>query len=485
MTPTVLLSDFDVREAAARKNADWLARQVGAAAGFASVEDIATRDAKSIDVKWQRGFDHHLRHLRGGISRTFMRADCFVGLSVIDDMIFASVKACSPDIALNVFTTVIANGLHDPGMVVFPIHGLGVALPMSAIFSGDHPELLLASGGFVAITQTNDVEKTIRRLDAARSSLGIAHSLDVQGIRSYSAGQPLEWLRRNPLLVFRFNSYSHEPFENQLFYQLRLRTITSLLLAASLHSPRITGEMDTRIANNQETLDLAHYLRLEVSPRLGGLEAERIPRNVDQLSLAEASDVDAVISVASWNIMVSTGKLDQIHRTLRLVEAGYLTHRIMDRRQSTEAAFYVKLARSVDNFRRSFRSNSRPSERVIALAVAFETLLTDSYSGGVTARIRRRVVVCLNSSGMPASCITAVERLFDARGKFVHSGFGPEDIDLREARLAYLACLNIVAGLAQGATLSDPVIGSLLGDRPAATPFWVRAKQAWRTLLGR
>ncbi|KMS56608.1 hypothetical protein V474_13675 [Novosphingobium barchaimii LL02] len=485
MTPADLIADFDAHEPLARTKANWLAKQAASASTYASVEHVVTEDDEVGDVKWRRSFDHHLCFMRAGIARTFMRRDCFVGLSVIDDLIFQAVKAGRPDIVAEVINAIVGHQLHDPGMIVFPLHGFGIARPYAdTMRRGLHPQLLLESAGLCVMAQTNDIEKTITLLDDARVSMGITHAFDSQGIRSYTAGNRLSWLHSNPVMAFRFNSYSHDPYENQLFYQLRMRTMTALLLMTSLKAPCLSSEIGSDRANNQETLDINHYLRIEVSPRLERLEAERIPRNVDALSLVEASDVGVRISLAGWNDLKANGELDSYLATLRQIETGYLTHQILDRRETKEASLYVKLVRSLDYFRRSFRANVRPSERVIMLAIAFETLLTDSYSGGVTARIRRRAATCLQQAGMPPALNGAVEQLFDARGKFVHSGFGPEDISLHDARLAYVACLATVTRLAQGATLVDPVIGTLLNDKPAPTPFWVRTKQAWRTLRG-
>lgn len=485
MTPADLITDFDARESASRTNAVWLAKQTSAASAFASVEHLATAGDDEVDLKWRRSFDHHLRHLRAGVARVFMRRDCFVGFSVIDELIFGSVTAGGSDVVSDVFHAVVGNQLHDPGMIVFPLHGFGIARPMRATFGGGpHPQLLLESAGLIVLAQTNDNEKTITLLDEARSPMGIAHGFDGSGLRSYTAGDRLSWLHRNPVMAFRFNSYSQDPYENQLFYQLRMRTLTALLYIGSLFAPQLNGEMDSSRANNQETLDINHYLRIEVSPSLGRLEAERIPRNVDALSLVEASDVDVRISLAGWNKLKGTGELDRHLSMLRHIESGYLTHHLLDRRETKEASLYLKLVRSLDYFRRSFRADVRPSERVITLAIAFETLLTDSYSGGVTARIRRRAAMCLAQAGAAPDLNVAVEQLFEARGKFVHSGFGPENISLHDARLAYVACLSTVTRVAEGATLSDPVIGNLLADKPSSVPLWVRLKQAWRILRG-
>ncbi|UAJ10629.1 HEPN domain-containing protein [Polymorphobacter megasporae] len=483
----LLLADFDGYEAASRRNANWLARQTARASAYSSLDDLADEQGSDleVDATWRRSFEHNLRWLRGGLARTFIRNGCFVGSSVIDEMIFEAVAGGVADVAAAVFDAIIRLGLHNPGMIVFPLHGFGIAVAKTALVGGPDHLLQMASAGFIVISQTGDIRKTIELLDAGRAPLGIVHAFDAKGVSQYAAGDRLDWLHRNPLLAFRFSSYSHQPYENQAFYQLRMRTLTALIFVASLYAPARKGEMDTRIVNNQETLDIDHYLRLEVSPSLSRLEVERIPRNVDRLALAEASDVDVRISLAGWEALAASGDLDRTYAMLMQIETGYLTHQVLKRRKGREASLYSKITTSLDYFRRSFRTETRQSERTISLAIAFETLLTDSYSGGVTARIRRRVAICLEMEAEPAELIEAVEDLFDARGKFVHSGLGPEDLPLRDARMAYVACLSTVTRLAQGATLSDPMIGTLLGDRPTVHPFPIRLRRAWATLLGR
>jgi hypothetical protein len=482
MTAADLIRDFGAREPKARANADWLAGQRAFATGFASIDAMVLADNSKIDARLQKGFDHHLRHLRAALARTLMRHECFVGLSVIDELIFEAVTAGASDVAAEVIRTIFGHNLQEPGMVVIPLHSFGIARPMAEMLNQGTAQLLYPAAGLVVSSQTGDVPKTIAMLDAARTPLGISAAFDDTGIHSYTAAGRLGWLHRNPLLAFRFSTYSHEPYENQLFYQLRMRTLTALLLTASLHAPPHPGDIGTDRANNQETFDLDHYLKIEFSPRLGRLEIQRIPRNIDETTLAEASDIDVRISRAGWEGLVGSGALDPIHLTLRHIEDGVLSHRIMDNRETKEAGLYAKLARSVDYYRRSFRKGARTSERVISLAIAFESLLTDSYSGGVTRRILRRARICLDRAGAPVDWNAEIARLFDARGKFVHSGFGPEALNLQTPRLAYFACLSAVVDAAQVATLSDPVIGGLLADKPQKMPPLARLRRAWRSL---
>ncbi|MEP3145208.1 hypothetical protein [Qipengyuania citrea] len=234
MTPSDLIADYDAHEPSARTKADWLAKQAAAASTYASVEHVATEDDQVGDAKWRRSFSHHLRFTRAGIARTFMRRDCFVSLSVIDDLIFQAVKAGRPDIVAEVVNTIVGHQLHDPGMIVFPLHGFGITRPFAdTVRSGPHPQLLLGAAGLCVMAQTNDIEKTIALLDDARAMMGIAHDFDAPGILSYTVGNRLSWLHSNPIVAFRFNSYSHNPYENQLFYQLRMRRRIVLVTSKS------------------------------------------------------------------------------------------------------------------------------------------------------------------------------------------------------------------------------------------------------------
>lgn len=457
-----LKADFAAHEKRAHLNITWLTTHASFARRFNHVDQLLFPVSQD-EPETQRAFDHHMRWLRAAIVRTLLRSDVFIGFGVIDELIFQAVRAGAGRVVDAVLDGVIANGLHEPGVVVMPLHGFGIAKPLTEIFRGPPASIVLPEAGLALTAQTNNLDATLGFIERARAGLGIAQSFEPQEIRSYAAGDRLSWLERNPLLVMRVRSYSHEPYDSQAWYQLRMRTLQSLVFAASLDTFPEERLGDSRIANNHETLDIRHYLRIATSPRLGRLEAERIPMNVDRIALAEASDLGVTIDQERWEALGKSGRLTELHEAFRQIENGVVAHRMIGRGTSLEAELFARLSGGLDWFRRSFRSGSRKSEQVIALAIAFEMLLTDTYAGGVTERVRRRTETCLTARGY-GSLLAEVIALFDARGKYVHSGFGPDGLDLAKARSAWVECVLEIVGRTSGTTLHRPIVGTVLGD---------------------
>jgi hypothetical protein len=130
------------------------------------------------------------------------------------------------------------------------------------------------------------------------------------------------------------------------------------------------------------------------------------------------------------------------------IEEGYREHVILRRGQETaNARVYRKLVLSLDWYRRSFSATARDSETVIALAVAFETLLSDFYASGVTQKIMERVELCLKDDRGASKYKAAVKSLFEKRGESVHLGRFSGTPDLSLARRAYGLCLSKIAKL--------------------------------------
>ncbi|WP_204307099.1 HEPN domain-containing protein, partial [Klebsiella aerogenes] len=60
---------------------------------------------------------------------------------------------------------------------------------------------------------------------------------------------------------------------------------------------------------------------------------------------------------------------------------------------------YRRLLTALDWFRQSFSARANEAEAIVALAVAFETLLTDQYAPAIAERLRRRIGICIK--GVP------------------------------------------------------------------------------------
>ncbi len=97
--------------------------------------------------------------------------------------------------------------------------------------------------------------------------------------------------------------------------------------------------------------------------------------------------------------------------------------------------------------------------------MAFETLLTDAYAPGVSARIQRRVRICLRRKHGIGDYLAAVVSVMQARGAIVHNGSTVREADIVKAQAAFAFCFEaVVAQLPHLGTSLDPPIGTMLGD---------------------
>jgi hypothetical protein len=220
----------------------------------------------------------------------------------------------------------------------------------------------------------------------------------------------------------------------------------------------------TSNVNNWETLDIRHYLIGEnISGRPMGLR--RVPMNVSALELARLSDVAAVISTDE----LSTARMKRLSKAiitaLKTVEQGYFHHVNLSSKDKVQKRLYKRFVTALDWYRQSFGSRVNESEAVVAIAVAFETLLTDAYQRGVADRIERRLGLCLKGVPGVGSYKKAVLALYQARSEIVHSGSLGQQANLVAAQAAFARCFHMLISRLEGWTpVADEPIRNLLND---------------------
>lgn len=212
------------------------------------------------------------------------------------------------------------------------------------------------------------------------SALGIKQRIAFADVRHFAS--TAGWLDRNPMLMLRLASHTGDMYENQFVYSLKIRTAASSLLMLHALAAEKSGPVDsyhsTASVNNWETLDIAHYL---IGENLPGrpLSLRRVPMKVSALELARLSDVAATISTDE----LSTTRMEKLTRAvrtaLRAVEQGYFQHVNLTSKAEAKKRFYKRLVSALDWYRQSIGSRVNESEAVVAIAVAFEILLTDHY----------------------------------------------------------------------------------------------------------
>lgn len=252
-------------------------------------------------------------------------------------------------------------------------------------------------------------------------------------------------LTDNPLMLIRVRSFSGGQYENQRAFTDKLALGTALVMMASvLTDPREgtrAAVMSSARMNNFETRDINHYLVFENAGRRRRLQIRRVPMNLSPQVLAQLSDLAVDLDPESWATPRVTPQIDQLSRAFASFEPFHARHGWQ--REGARGRVARKLFDSIFWFRRSFNSVADVREAVVALAVAFETVLTDSY--GSTDVFHAKVERALSDAPRAAELGEEVRHLFRARGQAVHLGGITEGPDLRLARRAYVRCFIHVA----------------------------------------
>lgn len=93
---------------------------------YQSVEHLITAPEND-ELKLRRAVEHHMRLLRAQLARELWARQLFIGVSVLDDLLFCAVIKGSSTPVLRTLELIRDNDLHHPGFVVFPVHSFGVS----------------------------------------------------------------------------------------------------------------------------------------------------------------------------------------------------------------------------------------------------------------------------------------------------------------------------------------------------------------------
>jgi hypothetical protein len=363
------------------------------------------------------------------------------------------------------------SGIHRPGLCVYPLHSLGIAgAGTFRTFTRTVLEVNLKEAGIVFSPQTNSMRETKHFLQRAASTLGIRQTIPTDLIDHYRRSRPTKWLERNPLLIVRVTSFTGGYYENQAPVTIKLAFATTLLYMISVLEQRERSKekyswTSSSGVNNGETLDIKHYMLLEAGLRRRKMQCLCIPMNIDRLLLAQLSEVSANLHPVVWSRLRS--QIRRLTRVLKTVEQGYLQSLFDSSRSKVQDRVCRKLYDALSHFRHSFSYRRVKSESVVNIAIAFETLLTDSYAAPVDKHIHQRLELALKRVPKSRSLLTAVSRMYKARSEIVHEGRAKTDFDVAAARLSFVsAFLAIGDKLARLPKQSAAPIADLLGYKP-------------------
>jgi hypothetical protein len=400
--------------------------------------------APNANAKLAKAIEHHLIVLRAQLLKELWSRHLFLSVNTIEQLLYASLKADEHPFSV-IATFVASKGLYHPGFVLYPLHSFGFL--GLGLFAGNHyngARLNLTPAGIALTPQTNSSTQTVAFLQSVARNFKINQSIPRDLLDHLHRSRRLKWYTNNPLLAVKISSYTSGYYENQRILILKLRMSTTLIAMMSVmgrqEEPSDYQDFSTAKTNNWETLDIAHYMLFQTNPEGTQLSVDCTPMHADRLTLAELSDLGVDIDVRSWKGRARQKQLCLIRDSLGYLEDGYLGCCILESRSPNSSRLFRKLESSVSYFCRSLRSRGQDSEKVVALAIALETLLIDYYSRGITKHLLFRLRVCIKGRRGVTAMSDAVDELFVNRGKIVHAGEVPDAPNIWIARKAYIFC---------------------------------------------
>lgn len=443
----------------------FLARESSFLAAYEDLEAFAF-SAFELDVKRANAVEYHVSRLRAEVVRVLWPQQMFLSVNTIEQILFLSIKA-NPSNPLQEFARIVfVNGLHHPGFVLYPLHSfgfLGGGL-FSLMRKARNPTIDLSSQGISLTAQTNSLERSEAFLERTRNRLGIGHAIPSDLLEHFYKSRDLRWYTNNPLLAVRISSYTSGYHENQRILEMKLRVSATLIAMMSVLGKRVDQQgaqtFSTRRANNWQTLDIRHYLLFQARPRRKELTIDCTPMHLNQVEMAELSDLGTDIDPSAWGAGKKV-QLQWLQEALGALERGYLKHCLIGSNDQIRRRLFRKLMTSINYFRRSLRATTYEPENVVALAISFETLLTDQFVRGGTAVLLNRVSTCLKGVRGSVAMKKAVSELFECRGAIVHAGASDAPPSLWLSRRAYVYAFREVVRRLEAATAlsADPVSG--------------------------
>lgn len=395
-----------------------------------------------------------------------------VGYTVLELAVFEALLEGGTDPVEDIVQLVLSRGLHNPGFLIYPLFGFGLlhARDESLLKRSSSLEIIDDTSGVAVTSCLDDRASFLAFLNRAIEGLGVVGRLPDSSLDHHLAMKGLnDWLLRNPLLLVRIRSISMGARENQRRHLKSIAHRATLLgLISALAAPRTGSRLSagsTQSTSNRETLDIRHYFVFESRGTPDQeLRSERVSLGPVRAPMLQYADLDIDVDPAAWRTSTLQSRLRALTDALldledlqAAVDGG--SGPSLKKKNTSQ-----KLSTSLHWARRSFASFADPREAVVAMAVAFEALLSDGYSKGITATIIARANICLKTQRGSPTLIQAVSTLFEWRGSIVHKGQGPSGINLRYSRRAFALCFIEVMKRVVAATPTATLVTADLFD---------------------
>lgn len=174
---------------------------------FVDVEDLIFHADDAPDS--YKGIEPNFVTVRQAVAKQLWGRGIYIGITVIDSLIFQSVVHSGRDDPLRDMLEKLRDlGPHRPGLVLFPLHSLGViAGGLYQWAHGGQAMFQVPDFGLVLTPQTNRFERTLQFLDQGADLLGIRQRPPHDLVEHWRRSRPTEWLEKNPLMLARMSTF--------------------------------------------------------------------------------------------------------------------------------------------------------------------------------------------------------------------------------------------------------------------------------------
>jgi hypothetical protein len=138
----------------------------------------------------------NFRVVRAALAKALWSRGLFIGLSVLDDLLFGAFRDNRiADPITRSLSVIKDNDVHKPGFVLYPIHSLGVnGVGFLEFFTKSKVQLAIASAGLLLRPQANSVEGSFQFLEEARGAFSITPRISKDRVEHYHRSRSTKWL---------------------------------------------------------------------------------------------------------------------------------------------------------------------------------------------------------------------------------------------------------------------------------------------------
>jgi hypothetical protein len=406
-------------------------------AHYADLEDLAI---KTLDSANARELADAMLPIRNAIADVLWGRELLVAVEIIDHLLFEAVTDTSGTPVVQLIVEALRDArVGAAGLLVFGVHSLGLTTSdLRSLLDRTGVELIDADWGIAITPQTNSLAATMDFLERVRADFGVDGSIRRDSVEHWRRSRQARWLESNPLLVVLVAEAAGTYYGNEalLLTRLQAATVFVSMLAAQQPAASAGGKrasMSTYVINNQQTLDIEHYLVLSPGRAPGSeLDGDCVPIHRARPDLVAMSELRIDLDPGYW--ARHREDAGRIARAVRAMYRAYLQAGFDHTNASKEARRNRRWFEALVYFQRSF--SGRRWMDTITLATAFELLLHDPTKDETSKRIRAAIKRLTGREGDKHA--EAFSRVYLARNEIMHRGTQDTTFDIEDSRRAFV-----------------------------------------------